>query len=131
MAGTADEHGTAPTSGAGAGAGETDFPLARKPEGPISAAIIAAGVGSAALGLLTTLAEANTTIHDALEWSDEVGPLSGKTAVAVIVWLLAWAALHTILHAKPYETGRAVSISAVLVALGVLGTFPSFFQLFG
>lgn len=50
-----------------------------KPEGPISAAIIAAGVGALALGLLTVLAEASASVKDFLTWSDPVGPLSGKT----------------------------------------------------
>ncbi|UUU26079.1 hypothetical protein [Streptomyces sp. DSM 40750] len=113
-----------------AGRGQDEFPLSEKVEGPISAAIIAAGIGAAALGLLTTLAEADTSVHDALEWSDSVGPLSGKTTLAVVVWLLAWAVLHMTLRNKPYETVRALVISSVLIALGVLGTFPEFFQLF-
>lgn len=33
-----------------------------RPEGPISAAILAGGIGSLALGLVTTLAEASETI---------------------------------------------------------------------
>jgi hypothetical protein len=101
-----------------------------KPEGPIAAAIIAGGVGAAALGLFTTLAEASTGVSDWLAWSDRVGPLSGKTIVAVGVWLVAWAVLHVALRRRPYETRRALVVSLVLIALGVLGTFPTFFQLF-
>ncbi|MDN0199104.1 hypothetical protein [Streptomyces sp. S.PNR 29] len=112
------------------GGREEEFPLSEKAEGPISAAIIAAGVGCTALGLLTTLTEADTTVRDGLEWSDSVGPLSGKTILAVVVWLLAWAVLHVALRNKPFETVRALVISLVLIALGVLGTFPTFFQLF-
>jgi hypothetical protein len=112
------------------GKGQDEFPLSEKVEGPISAAIIAAGIGATALGLLTTLAEASMGVKDALEWSASVGPLSGKTSLAVVVWLLAWAVLHTVLRNKPYETVRALVISLVLIALGILGTFPEFFQLF-
>lgn len=101
-----------------------------KPEGPIAAAIIAGGVGSLTLGLATTLAEASTTVKDALAWSDAVGPLSGKTIVAVIVWLVAWAVLHIVMRNKPYETKRSLTIALVLIALGVVGTFPTFFQAF-
>jgi hypothetical protein len=61
--------------------------FADKPEEPIAAAIIAGGVGAAALGLFTTLAEANEDIKDWLDWNADVGPLSGKTIMAVIVWL--------------------------------------------
>lgn len=101
-----------------------------KPEGPISAAILASGVGALSLGVFTTLAEASATVKDWLQWSDAVGPLSGKTTMAVIVWLLAWAGLHAGFRGKTYETRRALTIALVLIALGVLGTFPTFFQLF-
>ena len=108
---------------------EIEFP--DKPEGPIAAAILAGGIGAAALGLFTTLAEASTDVHDWLEWNADVGPLSGKTLLAVIVWLVAWAVLHVIYRNRAYETRRAFSIAIVLIALGVLGTFPTFFQAFG
>jgi hypothetical protein len=101
-----------------------------KPEGPIAAAILAGGIGCLALGLLTTLAEASSSFSDWLSWDDDVGPLSGKTALAVIVWLVSWAVLHVVYRAKPFETRRALTIALVLVALGVLGTFPTFFQIF-
>jgi hypothetical protein len=118
---------------AGQEEGETaaaSFPLARKPEGPISAAIIATGIGATSLGALTTLAEASTDVEDALAWSDDVGPLSGVSTLAVVAWLIAWAALHVGLRGRPYETVRALVIGLVLLALGLLGTFPPFFQLF-
>lgn len=101
-----------------------------KPEGPIAAAIIAGGIGAAALGLFTTLAEANADVKDWLDWNSRVGPLSGKTVMAVIVWLVAWVVLHLIYRGKPSETRRAFTIAVVLVGLGVLGTFPTFFQAF-
>lgn len=118
------------TPDAGATPATTATTGVEKAEGPIAAAILAAGIGALALGLLTTLAEASESVADWLRWSDRVGPLSGKTIVAVAVWLVAWIVLHLWLRRKPYETGRAMAISAVLIALGVLGTFPTFFQLF-
>lgn len=101
-----------------------------KPEGPIAAAILAGGIGCFALGAFTTLAEASTTVKDWLDVRSEVGPLSGKTVGAVVVWLVAWAVLHVVYREKPFETRRALTIALVLVALGVVGTFPTFFQLF-
>jgi hypothetical protein len=101
-----------------------------RPEGPISAAILAAGVGALALGLLTTLAEASTTVKDWLQWSDAVGPLSGKVIVTVLVWLVAWTLLHLAMRRSAYETRRALTIALILIGLGVLGTFPTFFQAF-
>jgi hypothetical protein len=101
-----------------------------KPEGPIAAAILAGGVGCLALGLFTTLAEASTSFKDWLSWDDDVGPLSGKTGMTVIVWLIAWAVLALVYRDRPIETRRALIVALVLVALGALGTFPTFFQAF-
>src|SRR5918994_4407946 len=91
-----------------------------KPEGPISAAIIAGGVGATALGFFTTLAEANEGVRDWLRWSDAVGPLSGKVIMSLIVWLVAWAVLHFALRRSRYETTRAFGIAVVLIVLGVI-----------
>jgi hypothetical protein len=101
-----------------------------KPEGPISAAIIAGGIGAFALGLLTTLSSASETIAGWLELKTSVGSLSGKTVFAVLIWLVAWAILHVMMKNTRYETRRAFTIALVLVALGVIGTFPTFFQAF-
>jgi hypothetical protein len=116
---------------------DTDHPVLKqlefhdKPEGPVSAAILAAGIGALALGIFTTLAEASESIKvDVFEWSTRVGALSGKTALAVAAWLVAWAVLHVVLRSKPFETRRALVISLVLVMLGLIGTFPTFFQAF-
>lgn len=102
-----------------------------KPEGPIAAAILAGGVGALAMGVVTTFSEASTAVADALNWNNAVGPLSGKTSITVLVWLAAWLVLHLFYRRKPYETRRALTISLILIALGVLGTFPTFFQAFG
>ena len=101
-----------------------------KPEGPIAAAILAGGVGALAMGVVTTLSEASTGFSKALNWNAAVGPLSGKTIVTVLVWLAAWAVLHLVYRGKPYETRRALTIALVLIGLGVLGTFPMFFEAF-
>jgi hypothetical protein len=105
-----------------------DFP--EKPEGPIAAAILAGGIGCLALGVLTTLAEASTSVADWLNLNNDVGPLSGKTIGAIVIWLVSWAVLHVIYRTKPFETVRALTISLILIGLGVIGTFPLFFQLF-
>jgi hypothetical protein len=102
-----------------------------KPEGPISAAILAAGAGALTLGILTTLAEANADINAFLRWNDRVGPLSGKTSLTVIIWLVIWAVLHLALRRRSIESTRALTVALVLITLGVIGTFPLFFQLFG
>ncbi len=65
-----------------------------------------------------------------LDLKSSVGPLSGKTTFTVLTWLVAWGVMHAMLKNTRYETRRAFSIAMVLIALGVIGTFPTFFQLF-
>ena len=101
-----------------------------KPEGPVAAAILAGGIGSFAVGLLTTLAEMSTSIKDFLNFYDPVGPLAGKTTYAMAIWLVSWVILHFAYRRQPIETRTALTIALVLVALGTLGTFPIFFQAF-
>jgi hypothetical protein len=101
-----------------------------RPEGPVVAAILAGGVGCLALGVFTTLSEASTSFADKLAWSDDVGPLSGKTIMTVIVWLVSWAILHAVYRNRTAGIGRALTIALVLIGFGVLLTFPTFFQLF-
>lgn len=113
------------------GAAASELPeYTDKPEGPIAAAILAAGIGAFALGILTTLAEANESIKEFLNLYDPVGPLSGKTTGAVIIWLVAWAILHLMYRTKAVESRKELAASLVLIGLGVLGTFPIFFQAF-
>jgi hypothetical protein len=101
-----------------------------KPEGPIAAAILAAGVGALVLGILTTLAEANESFKEFLSFYDPVGPLSGKTIGAVVIWIPVWVILHLVYRGKAVESRKALTVALVLIALGVLGTFPIFFQAF-
>lgn len=101
-----------------------------KPEGPVAAAILAAGIGAFTLGVLTTLAEASEGFKDLLALSEPVGPLSGKTIGTVIVWLVAWVVLHLMYRGKATESRKVLTASLILIGLGVLGTFPIFFQAF-
>lgn len=98
--------------------------------GPAVAAILAAGIGSAALGIMTIISEATHALGGALTWIAGVGPLSGKTGVAIIVWLVAWAVLHGMLGRRHVALQPALTWAYVLIAIGFLGTFPPVFLLF-
>jgi hypothetical protein len=101
-----------------------------KPFGPVAAVFLAAGVGALVLGIVTTLAEANDSFKSWLEWSTSVGPLSGKTIIAVIAFVVAWVVFGIGLRGKnPKPTGIFI-LTAVLVAVGLVLTFPTFFQAF-
>jgi hypothetical protein len=100
-----------------------------RPTGPIAAAVLAVGIGAFVLGLLTTLSEASG-VHDFLELDEDGGPLSGKTIIAVIAYLASGAVLHGLWRRQNPPLRPILIGTAVLVALGVLGTFPTFFQAF-
>ncbi|HEX5950296.1 MAG TPA: hypothetical protein VFZ96_04795 [Actinomycetota bacterium] len=110
-----------------------DLGLTPRPDGPAAATMLAAGIGVLALGLLTVLNEASTAMHDWLEsWEFDqgVGPLAGKTTVAVIVWLISWIVLGIVLWRKEVNLRTWFWVAVVLAALGFLGTFPPFFLSF-
>jgi hypothetical protein len=101
-----------------------------KPDGPLAAVLLAAGIGSFALGLFTTLAEASTGFRDRLVLNAGVGPLSGKTVWATAIFLVAWAVLAAQLRHRDGLLRSATIAFVVLTLLGLLGTFPIFFQTF-
>ena len=103
---------------------------AEPPSGPAAAAILAVGIGTLILGILTTWSEASTGFADALQWNDRVGPLSGKTIISVIAYFGSWGALHLIWRRSNPPLRRIVWITVALIALGLIGTFPKFFQQF-
>jgi hypothetical protein len=80
--------------------------------------------------VLTTLAELSPGLKSVLNFYDPVGPLSGKTTVAVIVWLIAWYTLARRWHIRPPVLKSALVATFVLIGVGFVGTFPLFFELF-
>ncbi|GAB4501693.1 MAG: hypothetical protein Fur0035_12370 [Anaerolineales bacterium] len=95
-----------------------------------AAALLAGGIGALTMGLMTTLGESVAAIGTALNWYSPVGPLAGKTTMAVIVWLIAWAILGNQWKDKDVDFDKIAMIALVLLLLGILGTFPPFFELF-
>ena len=107
--------------------------LPDKADGPGAAAMLAAGIGVFSLGLLTTLNEVSEALHDWLqsfEMGRGVGPLAGKTTVAVIVWLIAWLIMGIAWRKRDINIRRVFWIGLVLGLLGVLLMFPPVFLAF-
>ncbi|MBI2873775.1 MAG: hypothetical protein HYY09_01685 [Firmicutes bacterium] len=100
------------------------------PNGPAAAALLAAGIGSLALGLITILAEVSEAIKNFLTFYQVVGPLSGKTTLAVVAWIIVWGVLNMFWKNKQVDFGKAFIATLITVGLGLLGTFPPFFTLF-
>lgn len=102
----------------------------RIPNGEAAAAILAAAIGCLALGVFVVLAEASAGFKNGIRFYMPAGPLSGKTTLAVLVWVVAWAALHYFWRKKDLDFSKVFWASMVLIGLGVIGTFPKFFDLF-
>jgi hypothetical protein len=58
------------------------------------------------------------------------GGVTGRTAFATIVWLIAWGVLHARWKARRIAPGRVLTTTLILVAAGVLATFPPVWGLF-
>jgi hypothetical protein len=98
--------------------------------GPAAAAFVASGIGCTALGLLTTLAEAVPAVKNLLNWWNPAGPLTGKTGLAVILWIASWVILHLLWRNKPIGISKAFAATLGLIVLGLLGTFPLIYKMF-
>jgi hypothetical protein len=102
----------------------------QKPNGGAAAAILAAAIGVLAIGILTTLSEASEPIHDFLNWYNPTGPLSGKTGLGSIIWLISWGIGYVALSKKEVNLPRMVKVAAILMVIGLLLLFPPIFTLF-
>jgi hypothetical protein len=107
-----------------------ELEVVEKVNGPAAAALIAAGIGAFVLGLFTTWNEASTGMHDFLEMDKDVGPLSGKTIMAVVAYVVSWGILAPLMWKRALPWNTILIITAVLIAAGFIGTFPKFFEQF-
>jgi hypothetical protein len=101
-----------------------------RPDGPVAAVLLATGIGSLVLAILVVWAEASESFADSLAYSDDVGPLSGKTIWAVVAFVVSWAGLHAVLRRRDVNLRGVWLITLVLLALALVGTFSPFFELF-
>ena len=102
-----------------------------RPSGPAAAVVLAAGLGCFALGLLTVLTVVSGAFSDAMTFSERVGDLSGVTTVATIVFFAAWIGLTLAWRNANPPLARIAGMAGLLIVLGLLGTFPPFYNLFG
>ena len=106
---------------------QTDFDSI--PNGPGAAAILAAGIGSFALGLFATLGDAFPAIGKFFIFYRPTGPLSGVTTSAIIVWLAAWLVLGNRWARRTVSMVAVNVVAFVGLLLGLLLTFPPFMDL--
>lgn len=98
------------------------------PNGAGMAAILAAGIGCAALGVFDFLADAFPAVGRFFVFYTPTGTLSGVTDSAIAVWLVSWRVLAYRWSGRNVVVGRCV-IAYLLLATGLLLTFPPFMDL--
>jgi hypothetical protein len=99
------------------------------PNGPGAAAILAAGIGSLALGVFALAGDASTAINHFFSFYTPSGALSGVTTTAVIVWLFAWFVLARRWSTETVALTKVNVAAFVMLALGLLLTFPPLMDL--
>jgi hypothetical protein len=100
------------------------------PNGSGAAAILAAGFGCFAIGVIAVVADKSLAVKRALVFYKPTGALSGVTTAAILLWLLSWAVLEWRWKAKTVALGRINIAAFALLAIGLLLTFPPFGDLF-
>jgi hypothetical protein len=95
--------------------------------GAAFAAILAAAIGSATLGLFVLLNEAG--VFTAPSLYAPAGGLSGRSTFAVVAWLVAWGVLHRRWRHRAAPSG-AFAWAMALVVFAIVATFPPVWGLF-
>lgn len=94
------------------------------PNGRGAAAVLAAGVGSAALGIFALAGDAFASINALFTFYKPTGALSGVSTTAIVIWLVVWFVLDRQWRDKTVAM-RSISLSSfLLLAVGLLLTFP-------
>ena len=94
------------------------------PNGAALAALLAAAVGSFALGVFVLANAAGWYAAPSLY--GPAGGLSGRATFAVIVWLVAWGVLHRRWRDRDLGAGVIFGWTLALIALSLVLTFPPF-----
>jgi hypothetical protein len=90
--------------------------------GAAMAAVLAAGIGAFAVGFVVILNEAGLFAAPAIY--APAGGVTGRTALATAIWLVAWFGLHVLWNDRAIESRSITVLAGVLIALGILFTLP-------
>jgi hypothetical protein len=86
------------------------------------AAVLGAGIGSSAMGVIVLLNEAGLFAAPALY--GPAGGVTGRTTFATIAWLIAWGVLHARWRSREVASGSVFTWTVVLVVFAIVATFP-------
>ena len=93
-----------------------------KSNGEAMPAFVAASIGTFSMGLFVILHEAGIFSAPALHAG--AGGVSGRTTLAIVVWLVAWVVLHRSWRARQLAPAGPFGASIALIVLGLIGLFP-------
>lgn len=96
--------------------------------GAAMAAFLSAGIGSFALGFIVILNSAGLFPVPALY--GPAGGVTSRTTLAVVIWLIGWGVLHRRWKDQQIEPRRIHVLSFILIAMGLLLTFPPVWSVF-
>lgn len=99
------------------------------PNGAGAAAVLSAAIGGFTLGVFALVGDAFSGVAHVLSVWHPTGPLSGVTAIAIIVWLIVWFALSRLWARRSVELRRINLLAAALLIAALLLTFPPFMDL--
>ena len=105
--------------GSGGSTGGPDIP-----NGSGAAALLAAGFGCFALGILAFAGDKSAAIKASLNFYKPTGPLSGVTISALAIWILMWGFLEWRWGRTTVPIARVVFAALALLGLSFLLTFP-------
>ena len=97
------------------------------PNGAALASFLAAGIGAFAVGFFVILNETGLFAAPALY--GPAGGVSGRMTFAAVVWLIGWAVLHSRWKNRELESRRVYATTLVLIAVGVVLSFPPVWQI--
>lgn len=97
--------------------------------GAALASFLAAGIGAFAVGFFVIIHEAGLFSAPALY--GPAGGVSGRTTFAAVTWLIGWVVLHSRWKDRQLESNRVYAATLVLIALGIVLSFPPVWQIIG
>lgn len=96
--------------------------------GAAMAALLAGGIGTFTLGLIVILNAMGLLQVPALY--SPAGGVTGRTTLAVVIWLACWIILHYRWKEKHLESKTIYWLSCILIGMSLLLTFPPVWNLF-
>lgn len=105
--------------------------VSTKAFGPAAGFLLAAGIGSLSLGIITLISEVNASFASSITYNNGVGPLSGKTIWAAAIYVVAAVVLPAVMWRRNPPASLVYWATGIMIAAGLVMTFPTVWQLFG